>query len=82
MEQTTHKSIVVEKIAELIKKAPSDWAEQIAEKMGKCTGSIYYYASGKRGNKKGYPLEVLKHLNQIVIEKEKETIREINKVAV
>jgi imidazole glycerol phosphate synthase subunit HisF len=72
MEQNTQNILLIEKIAELIKKAPHDWAERIAEKMGKGAGSVYLYSKCERGMRRGYPLEVLKHLTEMVKEKEKE----------
>jgi hypothetical protein len=72
MEQNTQNTLLVEKMAELIKKAPHDWAEKIAANMGKCAGSVYAYSKCERGVRKGYPVEVLKQLTEIVKEKEKE----------
>lgn len=81
MVKITHDIMISKKIAALAKKAPSDWAEQIAVLMGrKSVQSIYYYAAGQRGVKKGYPLEVLKHLNRIVQEKDKRTEKELKKI--
>lgn len=72
MGQITQNQLLVEKIAELIKKAPHDWADTIASEMGKCTGSVYAYSKCERGVRRGYPVEVLKRLTKIVNEKEKE----------
>jgi imidazole glycerol phosphate synthase subunit HisF len=72
MEQNTQNILLVEKMAELIKKAPHDWAERIAEKMGKGAGSVYLYSKCERGMRRGYPLEVLKQLTEMVKEQEKE----------
>jgi len=41
--------------------------------MGKSVASVYAYARGEKGMRKGYPREVLKHLNQIIKEDQNET---------
>lgn len=74
MEQSTHD--IVQKISELKKEVPSDWAERIAKDMQKSVTLIRYYALGQRGIKKGYPLEVLKRLTVI----HKNHISEIKKL--
>lgn len=63
---------VILKIEELKKRAPHDWAERIASTMGKKTVSIYAYANGTRGARRGYQVVVLKHLKKMVNEFEKE----------
>jgi hypothetical protein len=74
MVQITQNStdLVLEKIQKLLNNAPHDWADRIAAKMGKGTGSIYAYSKGERGVRRGYPVEVLRHLTEMVKEKEKE----------
>lgn len=74
MEQTTQNSndLVLEKIQKLLNDAPHDWAERIAERMGKCAGSVYAYSTGVRGIRKGYHIEVLRQLTEMVKEKERE----------
>jgi hypothetical protein len=57
---------ILQKISELIKNAPDTWAETIAIKMGKSVNSVYAYARGDRGLKKGYHKEVLKFLKEII----------------
>jgi len=80
MEQNTQKILLVEKMEELIKKAPHDWAERIAEKMGKGAGSVYLYSKCERGMRRGYPLEVLRQLTEMVSEREKEQQKLIKKL--
>jgi hypothetical protein len=80
MTQITQNNLLVEKIAEQIKKAPHDWAEKIAAKMGKGAGSVYAYSRCERGVRRGYPVEVLKHLTQLVSEREKEQEKLIKKL--
>ncbi len=63
---------VLQQIHEKIKKAPHNWAELVADKMGKSEVTIYAYANGTRGLRRGYPVEVLKHLNLIVADRESE----------
>lgn len=74
MKQITQNSndLVLEKIQKLLNDAPHDWAERIADKMGKCPGSVYAYSKGERGLRKGYHIEVLKQLTEMVKEKERE----------
>jgi hypothetical protein len=62
-------NLITQKIAEQIPHAPHDWAKRIAKKMGKTEVSIYAYARGERGMRRGYPLELLKHLNKLIVEK-------------
>ncbi|HKI90118.1 MAG TPA: hypothetical protein VKA38_13900 [Draconibacterium sp.] len=72
MEKINSNDLIIRKISELIPEAPHDWAKIIAKKMGKTEVSIYAYARGERGLRRGYPLQLLKHLNELVIEKEQE----------
>jgi len=67
------KAQVIDKIQELIPDAPGDWVEQIASKMGKSTESVYAYARGDRGARKGYHKTVLRHLKELVAEEMKQT---------
>lgn len=67
-----NKAQIIEKIKELIPDAPGDWAEQIAEKMGKSTESVYAYARGDRGSRTGFHKEVLRHLKVLVANETKE----------
>lgn len=70
MEQTTHS--IVQAISKKINKAPHDWKKTIADKMEKSEHSVYAYSRGLRGIRRGYPLEVLKHLNTLIEEQQKE----------
>ena len=74
MEQNTQQ--VVRKISELKEQVPSDWAERISEKMGKSPESVWAYARGERGVRKGCHLQVLRYLTAI----HKEHMREIQKL--
>lgn len=60
MTQSTHE--IVLKISKLKKEVPNDWAERIGKQLNKSPTLIRYYSRGERGVKKGYPLQVLKHL--------------------
>lgn len=62
---------ILAQIAELIPQAPEFWMDAIAGRMDKKRTSIFYYAKGERGMRKGYHEEVLLHLTDLV-EKEKE----------
>jgi hypothetical protein len=73
MEKNTYKEQLIKTIQEKMPEAPHNWAEIVAEKMGKSVASVYAYARGEKGMRKGYPREVLKHLNQIIKEDQNET---------
>jgi|GEM_PF-7105784 len=75
MEKNTYKEQLISKIQEKMPEAPHNWAEIVAEKMGKSVASIYAYARGEKGMRKGYPREVLRHLNQIIEEDKNETLK-------
>lgn len=62
MEQSIN--IIVHKISEIKEQVPSDWADVIAIKMGKEPVTIRAYARGTRGTRRGYPLQVLEHLQE------------------
>lgn len=80
MGQITHNdTTVLEQIQEKIKKAPHNWAEMIADRMGKNVISVYAYANGTRGLRRGYPVEVLKHLNELIEEKNSEIEKVLQK---
>ena len=64
---------ILEKIQELVPQAPDDWAVRISEIMGKSRESIYAYARGDKGVRKGYPREVLRHLIDIIDEETRKT---------
>ncbi len=63
---------ILQKISELIPKAPCYWVDVIAEKMGKSKKSVYAYCIGSRGIRKGQHKEVLRLLKTLVA-KESET---------
>lgn len=67
------KDEVLEKIKELIPKAPASWKESIADRMGKSIESITKYVAGGRGMKSGYHKDVLMHLKQLVAEEDERT---------
>ena len=72
MEKINSNDLIIQKISELIPEAPHDWAKIIAKKMGKTEVSIYAYARGERGLRRGYPLQLLKHLNKLIAERNQE----------
>jgi transcriptional regulator with XRE-family HTH domain len=70
----------LDKINKLKDEAPRDWAEQIAKRMGKSVSTVRDYANGaSKGIRNGGTLEVLKHLNDLISERNKEIKKEINK---
>ena len=56
---------IVERIKEVKADVPSDWAEKIAERMGKEPVTIRAYARGERGIKKGQHIKLLQHLIEL-----------------
>lgn len=75
MEKITYKEQLIKTIQEKKCRAPHDWAVLVAKKMGKSVPSIYAYARGEKGMRKGYPREVLRHLNQIIEKDKNETLK-------
>ena len=64
---------ILNKISELIKKVPDTWANTIAGRMGKSVSSVYAYASGERGIRKGKHKEVLRILIELAENEQAET---------
>lgn len=69
---------VLTKIKELIPQAPADWAQKIAKELDKSVDSVYSYANGTRGLRRGYPQKVLASLKKMIEEKQTETKMLIN----
>jgi len=67
------KDEVLEKIKELIPKAPANWKESIAARMEKSIESITKYVAGDRGLRRGYHKEVLRILKELVAEENERT---------
>ena len=61
----TKKEEVLQAIKEMIKYAPADWAQQVATEMGKTKASVYAYAKGDRGVRRGMHIAVLTILKKI-----------------
>lgn len=64
---------IIEKIKELTPQAPPDWADKIATQMVKSVDSVYAYARGDRGIRRGYHKEVLRILKELVAEENERT---------
>lgn len=73
LQKSEKKDEVLEKIKELIPKAPASWKETIAASMGKSTESITKYVAGGRGMKSGYHKDVLRLLKELVSEENERT---------
>lgn len=67
---------ILQKIKELIPQAPGYWVDVISSKMKRTRASVYYYANGERGIRKGCHKEVLRLLMELV-EKENKSIRKL-----
>lgn len=67
---------ILQKIKELIPQAPGYWADVISSKMKRTLASVYYYANGERGIRKGCHKEVLRLLIELV-EKENKNVRKL-----
>lgn len=78
MGKITHSNTVIDEIQKKIAHAPHNWASVVAAKMGKSETTIYAYANGTRGLRRGYPVEVLKHLNEIIAKQEVEIEKILN----
>lgn len=61
---------VIKKITELIPDAPRNWATLVSERTGYSYSYVIEIKSGKKG--KDAALKVLKHLREIVDERNKE----------
>lgn len=72
------KNEIIKKISELIPLVPDTWADTIAARMGKSTQSVYAYARGDRGTRKGYHKDVLRFLYEIIENEKRETQKLIN----
>ena len=73
---------ILKSIKELISVAPDNWADLVAAKMLKSPASIWYYARGKRGLKKGYHKDVLRILTDVINDDRKDTLMLIAKAQV
>lgn len=65
---------ILQTIKELISVAPENWAFYVAVKMGKSQASVWYYARGKRGLKKGYHKDVLRLLTEFLKNDRKDSL--------
>jgi hypothetical protein len=66
---------ILQSIKELIAIAPDNWADLVAAQMGKSKDSVWYYANGKRGLKKGYHKDVLRLLTEVIKNDRKDSLR-------
>jgi hypothetical protein len=66
---------ILQSIKELIAIAPDNWADQVAAKMKKSKDSVWYYANGKRGLKKGRHRDVLRLLTEVIKQDRKDALR-------
>ena len=71
-------NLVIKKIKELKKLAPSDWAKRLAEEMNVTENTVYAYANGERGKRKYMYREVYRRLSVLVAKEEDKTRELIN----